>query len=168
MLAFRWTCGCCGQEFDSLPLDIGATYLLDYFAVPEVERASRVRHTKSLCAIDGNSYYVRGCVEVPIIGRDERFAWGVWVSVSAASWNAIHEAWDRPDCANEPPYFGWLNAALKLYPDTINLKTKLYLRPDVAPYIELEPTDHPLAREQREDRVLEIAAAYSQHDKARG
>jgi len=167
MLAFRWTCGCCGQEFDSLPLDVGAKYPLDYFAVPETERAARIRHTKDFCAIDGKSYYVRGCIEVPIIGHEERFAWGVWVSVSAASWNAIHAAWDQPDCADEPPCFGWLNAALKLYPDTINLKTKLHLRRDAVPFIELEPTDHPLAKEQREgitiDRVLEIAMAYSEH-----
>jgi len=169
MLPFKWTCGCCGQQFDSLPLDVGATYPLDYFMVPEVERPARIRHAKSLCAIDGDSFYVRGCIEVPIIGHDDCFAWGVWVSVSKASWDAIRDAWDDPDCAQHGPYFGWLNAVLKLYPDTLNLKTRLHLRSDVAPYIELEPTDHPLAREQREgitiDRVLEIATAYSQHER---
>lgn len=59
--------------------------------------------------------------------------------------------------------FGWLNAWLKPYPDTINLKTRVHFRDDgIRPYIELEPTDHPLAVEQREgvsvDRVAEIYA----------
>ena len=50
------------------------------------------------------------------------------------------------------------------YPDTLNLKTMVYLRNDgVRPSIELEPTDHPLAVEQREGismtRVAEIYEA---------
>jgi hypothetical protein len=50
---------------------------------------------------------------------------------------------------------------LKPYPDTINLKTRIHLRDDgIRPLIELEPTDHPLAVEQRAgisvNRVAEI------------
>ena len=45
------------------------------------------------------------------------------------------------------------------------MKTRVHLRDDGArPYIELEPTDHPLAVEQRNgitaDRVAEIYAYY--------
>jgi hypothetical protein len=48
------------------------------------------------------------------------------------------------------------------YPDTVNLKTMVHSR-EVGrrPFIELEPTDHPLAVEQRQGitwaRVQEIA-----------
>ena len=54
---------------------------------------------------------------------------------------------------------------MPLYPSTENLKTRVHLRDDGArPYIELEPTDHPLAVEQRNgitaDRVAEIYAYY--------
>jgi hypothetical protein len=49
-----------------------------------------------------------------------------------------------------------------LYPETLNLKTNVYTQPvGVRPFIELEPTDHPLAIEQRTgiswERVQEIA-----------
>ncbi|MEV8533220.1 DUF2199 domain-containing protein [Streptomyces sp. NPDC051211] len=49
-------------------------------------------------------------------------------------------------------------------PTTLNLKTHVHTRPaGERPYVELEPTDHPLAVEQRTgmtvDRVREIAAA---------
>jgi hypothetical protein len=59
------------------------------------------------------------------------------------------------------PFFGWLDAWLKPYPDTMNLKTMVHLRDDgIRPYIALEPTEHPLAVEQRSgisvDRVAEI------------
>ncbi|MFE6856425.1 DUF2199 domain-containing protein, partial [Streptomyces sp. NPDC057674] len=60
-------------------------------------------------------------------------------------------------------YFGWLSTELSLYsPSTINLKTHVHTRPvGHRPRIELEPTDHPLAVEQRTGitlaRVREIA-----------
>ena len=54
-----------------------------------------------------------------------------------------------------------LSAALRGYPDTENLKTMVHPRePGLRPLIELEPTDHPLAVEQREgisqDRLAQI------------
>jgi hypothetical protein len=63
----------------------------------------------------------------------------------------------------EPPMFGWLMAALPTYePSTLSLKTMVHTRPlGLRPLVELEPTDHPLAVEQREGitlaRVQQIA-----------
>ena len=60
------------------------------------------------------------------------------------------------------PFFGWLNAYLKPYPDTMNLKTQVHLRDNgIRPFIELEPTDHPLAIEQRTGiSVTRVAELY--------
>lgn len=61
------------------------------------------------------------------------------------------------------PYFDWLATELSLYsPSTPDLKTNTQTRPvGQCPFTELEPTDHPLAVEQRTgvtmDRVREIA-----------
>jgi hypothetical protein len=47
--------------------------------------------------------------------------------------------------------FGWLSTSIPCYPETINLKTNVHNSPiGVTPYIELEPTEHPLAMEKRE------------------
>jgi len=164
---YSWTCHCCGRSFDTLPLDLGVDHPLNYYAIPERERFARARLAGDFCIIDDTAFFVRGCVEIPI-HEGSRFAWGLWVSVSADSFAAISAAWDKPDRDTCPPYFGWLNAHLPLYPDTINLKTRLHLRPiPTLPFIELEPTDHPLAIEQREgisvERVVEIVSAYSEH-----
>jgi hypothetical protein len=72
---------------------------------------------------------------------------------------------DAPSSAAYGPYFGWLSASLKTYPDIENLKTMVHLRDGgLRPYIELEPTDHSLALEQRTgisvERVAELFAAY--------
>src|SRR5262249_23701492 len=161
MLRYQWTCKCCGRQHDELPLDWSAKAPDPYLAIPGAERPARTQLNKDFCTIDGNAFYIRGAIEIPIIGRADTLAWGVWASVSAASARAIWEVWDAPDCAGSGPFFGWLSSSLKLYPETFNLKTHVHLRAESIPFIELEPTDHPLAVEQRTgitvDRVAEIA-----------
>ena len=67
------------------------------------------------------------------------------------------------------PFLGWLDAWLKPYPETLNLKTRVHPRDDtIRPYIELEPTDHPLAVEQRNGITVERVAelyAITNHDR---
>ena len=60
------------------------------------------------------------------------------------------ELWDAPGRESEPPFFGWLCTRLPGYLDTATLKAHLHTRPlGERPFIELEPTEHPLAVEQR-------------------
>jgi len=135
---------------------------LSYYAVPETERASRCKLGTDDCIIDGNSFFVRGCLEIPVHGEvDEPLIWGVWVSLSERSFQTWQEIFDQTHRSHVGPFFGWLNTWLKPYPETMNLKTQVHLRDhSQRPWIELEPTDHPLAVEQRNgisvDRLAEI------------
>ncbi len=139
----------------------GADVPLSYFRVPAEERKKRVRLGTDECVIDGEMFFVRGCIEIPVHGEDEPLSRGVWVSLSEqsfATWKACYEPRHRSHIG---PFSGWLNAWIKPYPDTVSLKTMVQLRDDgLRPYIELEPTDHPLAMEQRNgisvERVAEI------------
>lgn len=141
----------------------GARAPLSYYEVPEGERDSRCRLGTDDCVIDEQFYFVRGCIEIPVHGEDESFSWGVWVSLSQASYQQWLDCFDQPKRSHVGPFFGWLNAALSPYPDTINLKTHAHLRDDgVRPFIELEPTDHPLAVEQRNGISIErLASLYA-------
>lgn len=117
------------------------------------------------CVVRGQHHFVKGLIEIPVIGGDEVFSWGVWVSLSRENFSRAAERWDVPGREAEKPYFGWLTTDLSVYPaTTLNLKTHVHTRPvGERPYVELEPTDHPLAVEQRTgitmDRVREIAVA---------
>ena len=109
-------------------------------------------------------FLIQGCLEIPVVDGSEAFAWGVWTSLSQENFKRTVELWGTEGRENEPPYFGWLSSRMPLYPETLNLKTHVHTRPvGQRPFIELEPTDHPLAVEQREGitmaRVREIAAA---------
>jgi hypothetical protein len=90
-----------------------------------------------------------------------------WVSLSKPSFDQFVAHYDAPVRSHIGPFFGWLSASLPLYPNTESLKTRAHLRDNfVRPFIELEPTDHPLAVEQRNGITAERAAeifAYHMH-----
>lgn len=141
----------------------GAHAPLSYYGVPEEERARRCDLGSDDCVIDKQQYFVRGCIEIPVQGETESFSWGVWVSLSEANFLLWLKYFGEEKRSQVGPFFGWLNAWLKPYPDTIGLKTMVHLRDDgIRPYVELEPTDHPLAIEQRTGITVErVAELYS-------
>ncbi len=114
------------------------------------------------CEIDGEHFFVHGLIQIPVIDGPNDFRWGVWVSLSPTNYQRMMDLWYQAGRESEPPYFGWLQTQLPLYPPTLNLKAMVHTRPvGMRPLVELEPTDHPLAVEQRQGitmkRVQEIA-----------
>ena len=90
------------------------------------------------------------------------FSWDVWVSLSDENMKRTQELWESKRRVDEPPYFGWLSSSLPGYAETVGLKTHVHTRKvGCRPFIELEPTEHPLAIEQRDgitiERVKQIA-----------
>jgi hypothetical protein len=157
-------CSSCGEIHEGIPLDYGAQFPDAYFGVPPAERERRVSVTDDVCVIDNEFFFIRGCLEIPILDGEDFFAWGVWCSLSEKSFKRVIELWDAEDIENEPPFFGWLNTSLpeKIYPETLNLKTNVQLKNNhQRPFVEVEPTEHPLAVEQQNGitmkRVQEIA-----------
>ena len=109
--------------------------------------------TDDLCAVEGDEpvYLVRGSLEIPVRDSLEPFAYTIWVSLSAHNFQRTLDLWKTEGRESEPSYFGWLTNLIPGYPETLNLKTRVCTRPvGLRPFIELEPTDHLLAVEQRE------------------
>lgn len=155
-------CSCCGEYHDSLPLSYAIDAPIYWFGIPEKERRKRCKLTSDLCAIDEKHFFIRGCLEIPIKNGQELFDWNVWVSLSKENYDLTNKLWKTRGREKSEPMFGWLSTRLPYEPDTINLKTLIHIRPvGIRLFIEVEPTDHPLAVEQREGitnhRVKEIA-----------
>jgi hypothetical protein len=147
-LPFSFTCSCCGEVHEGMPA-FAAAAPLSYYEVPESEREARCSLGTDDCVIDGSTFFVRGCIEIRVEGHDEPFSWGVWVSLSEKSFGEWAASFKQTRRAHIGPFFGWLNAWLKPYPNTAGLKTHVHLRDNgIRPLIELEPTDHPLAVDQ--------------------
>jgi hypothetical protein len=158
---FGFQCRTCGEYHAGIP-SFGWDYPVQYLLVPEALRERRVELTSDTCVIDEKWYFVRGCLEIPVQGHEERFSWGVWCSLSHDSFRRYDEILGQANREAGESFFGWLCSAIPGYPDSQRLKTMVRVRPwPTRPFVELEPTGHPLAVEQRDGitagRVREIA-----------
>jgi hypothetical protein len=161
-MAFEFRCNACGEIHRGMP-GFGADAPLSYYAIPEAERPARCELGTDDCVIDGSAFFVRGCHEIPVHGAAAPLIWGVWVSLSEQNFRTWINVFDRDHRSDIGPFLGWLNAWLKPYLNAMNLKTRIHLRcHGVRPWIEIEPTDLPIAIEQRDgisaDRVAEVYA----------
>ncbi len=144
---FSFRCTCCGEVHEGSPsfaFEAPSSYL------EQPESIQKTAHLGSdLCHYrdeDGSHYFVRTVLEVPIDGVEEPFLWGVWVSLSKASYDRYVETYENSDPTDR--YFGWFCNYLPAYPNTYALKTQVHPRAGgERPWIELEATDHPLCQD---------------------
>jgi hypothetical protein len=152
-MAFR--CKDCNEDHEGLP-DLGMDHPDPYLAVPEAEREDRTTYTLDRCTVedeDGTHFFIRGVIYIPVHGQEEPFGVGVWVSQSEKNYERYL------DDEEMEPTFGWLVNRIGFYDeDTSLLKTRVHFSGEgKRPTIELEPTDHPLAVDQRNGITLERA-----------
>ena len=158
-------CRSCGQRHDGMPMAFGAE--APYYWDPALAQDESSVLEQDYCIINAEHFFVRGNLAIPVTAAPAgtEFTWGVWVSLSRASFARALDVWTTAGRQNEPPYFGWLCTELPVYqPSTLLLKTHVHAQPiGKRPLIELERTDHPLALEQGTGitlaRVQEIAEA---------
>lgn len=157
--ALSFTCSCCGELHEGLP-DYAFVAPAYYDGRPDADRQETSFLDEDLCSIDGESFFIRAVLLVPVVGTDEQFGWGVWTSLSEANFKRYIELFDEADVSGEGPYFGWLSNQLPHYPDTLSLKVDVLLQNDrQRPLLSLQPDDHPLVIDQRDGMSWERAVA---------
>jgi hypothetical protein len=165
----KWECTACGQTHTGIfdvAFDKPAVWPDDNVPISNADLAPGLTHFLSddFCVLDNEHYFVRCVLELPILGADQALGFGVWSSLSRDNFGRYVENFNSDDRGTLGPWFGWFSNGVPGYPDTLNLKCRVHPRGGRSrPLIELEPTDHPLARDQRYgiriDRLIEIYAA---------
>jgi len=158
---YRFKCATCNEWDEGIP-GWGWNYPPHYHVIPSAERDKRCFLTTDLCVVDDEAFYICGCLEFPVVESTDIMSLRVWVSLSEKNFLEFQKLIGVPQRSSYGPYFGWLCVPIPTYPDTMHLKTKVHIRDKgIRPYVELEPTDHPLAVEQREGVSAErIQALY--------
>ena len=159
MPGFR--CAICDKLHDHVLRDIGYRRPDRYFDVPEVERERRVYEDDDLCTIDGDAFMIRGVLYVPIDGGDERFGWGVWVTVSEDDYYGYLDAWDNDTEDETPPFVGQIANAIAPYPGSEGLDVTVKLRSGgQRPLLTVISDNHALGVDQREGITPEKAHSF--------
>jgi hypothetical protein len=158
-----YTCSCCGKHHAALPMSYSVPAPDGW--QPELANQSDCLLTQEHCVMNGEHFFIRGLINLPVVDSPTPFSWDVWISLSQENFARTVALWNTPGREREQPCFGWLQTTLPVYtPTTLHLKTNVWTRPiGQRPFIALEPTKHPLAVEQRTgitmDRVREFAEA---------
>ncbi len=147
-----YKCSTCGEAHDDLP-DIGDDRPYYWYTIPEEERSSRAELTEDTCVIDGEDFFIRGVIHVPVHDHHHDFGFGVWVSQKKENFYAYLS---DPESKRVGPFFGWLSTEIAYYEEsTLSLKTMAhFVGGGQRPRIEVEPSDHPLAVDQSEGITL--------------
>jgi hypothetical protein len=158
-------CHHCGKWHEGLPMSWNFEAPLYWNPLDASIKTGDSELTSDLCVINREHFFIKGNLEMRVTDRDSVFSFSIWTSLSAANFERVDELWRDPVRVNEPPYFGWLSNNIPGYPETLNLKTHVHSRSvGIRPFVELEPTDHPLAVEQKSGitlaRVAELAAFF--------
>ena len=154
---YAFTCTKCGKLHEGSPsFSFGSPWY--YAQLPEPAR-SNARLDSDTCTIkdtNGTDYFVRVVLEIPIHNIDEPFLWGVWASLSKASFDRYVATYDDPDEGDS--HFGWFSNRLPYYPETLGLKTNVHPRKGGwRPYLTIERNGHPLAEHLADGISIDLA-----------
>ncbi len=146
---FKQKCRVCGQKHDSVPSCFGIEAPWRAFA-SDAEFDRRVELSGDQCVIDGAYFFIRGHIELPIVGTSDTLAFSVWSSLSEESFCLMSDRWDEADRAEDAAYFGWLSSSITPYLDVLHLPLSVQTRePGLVPLFTVTQSDHPLAMDQR-------------------
>jgi hypothetical protein len=147
----RFKCNQCNDYHDANDLSYGGDAPIQWSIISEGDRIKSLIGNDQCEILVNNeySYYIRACLEIPIINTPKVFTWGVWCSLSEKSYAEVLGNWENPNREKIGPHFGWLCSKLPDYPDTVYMKTMVHQRGlGLRPLVILEPSEHPLSVHQ--------------------
>ena len=156
-------CSACGRPHSGEPRDFAFDAPAYWLGLSDEQRAKGILE-KDICIV-GEHRFARVSLELPIRGGAGPLVLRVWVSLSEQNSARLLEHWDDDRRFTEPPCFGWFSSQLPGYEDTLRLKANVYQLPRPwRPWIEIEPTEHPLARDYWEglsrERLAQLLHAF--------
>ena len=158
-----YLCSCCGKEHTGVPFSFAADFPDPYANLNKDGRDARAIIGSDQCIIDQQQFYLRGCLEIPIVGTDQVFLWGLWATLWEHDFDEIAEYWDSEGRQTRiGPYKARLANTPSLYPETFNLTLSIRIMPvGERPLFVVDDLDHPLGTEQRNGISLDKAQEYA-------
>jgi hypothetical protein len=122
-----------------------------YANMSESDRDTRALISSDQCIVDQTWFFIRGCLEIPVLESSDIFLWGLWASVKEEVFDEISECWEEEGREmRRGPFKARLANSLSVYPETLNVKLRIVIQPaGTRPLFVLEDEQHPLATAQR-------------------
>src|SRR6266849_3540772 len=151
MIEPGFVCRTCGQSHERVPLSFAADFPDTYANMSESDRGTRGLISSDQCVVDEALFFIRGCLEIPLLDSSEVFIWGLWALIKEEVFNEISESWEEEKReTRRGPFKARLANSLSVYPETLNLKLQIVIQPvGTRPLLVLQEEQHPLATAQQ-------------------
>lgn len=122
--------------------------------------------SEDFCVLDGEHFFVRSILQIPVHGLENTWAFGCWSTLSRANFEKYAAGFDDGVYENDGPWFGWLSNNLKVYfEDSDPIAVDVYPQPNrQRPQLFVQDENHPLAIAQRDgidaEAMLTLLRAY--------
>lgn len=158
-IVFR--CSQCEKVHEGLPA-IAFDAPSPYNSMAPEERAARAKLNRDFCVIDGEEYYVRAVLEIPIVGETETLEWGVWGSLSEQNFERYVATFDDLDQSKLGSFFSWFSSFLPGYNFPEPLRCSLIPQDNrQRPHVVFHPDDtHQLVLDKKNGISLERAIEF--------
>ncbi len=161
-----YSCAVCGETHAGETRDIRLALPGPIFVLDEAERDGRAwvgDDSAVLQAAEGERFFVRALLELPIEDDDGYFGYGTWIEVGREEFEALGSLWNDDEGWRSDPFPGTLANELSPFAATEGLPVRIQLRDvQLLPLVELEDADHDLVEAQQHGisvhRVHELAA----------
>jgi hypothetical protein len=125
-----YLCSSCGNIHAGLPLSFAADFPDRYANLSKNDQDTRAVIGSDQCIIDQEEFYIRGYLEIRVLGCDVPFIWGLWARVKEEVYDEISANWQVAGRESTTgPYKGRLANALSIYPETLNLRVEIKMQP---------------------------------------
>lgn len=119
----QYTCSQCGKIHNNWPaLTYGAPWF--YSQLSEQDKSDIAKLDSDFCQIrwdEQTDRFIRTTLVIPVNNLELGLEYGLWVSLSEASFANYLDNYERTD--HETGYFGWISNKLLGYEDTLNVPT---------------------------------------------
>jgi len=155
-----FVCSVCGESHEGIAA-WAYRFPDPWLALTDEERASG-KIDSDLCSTPRGEYFVRATLELPLIdGPTPTFEFGLWGSLSEASFARYVQTYNEPDQSKHGGFFTYLSNDLRGFSGSFALPADLLLQDrNQRPKLDLHSGDHPLVKAQREgvtfDKILRI------------
>ena len=142
-------CSACREEHPDHELELTFRRPEAIIELPAEDWLTRVKEDADRAAIDGERFFLRGTLPLPVPERGTDYAIGIWVEVASDTFWRVAELWTSEDQADEPPFSATLANQIPSLPPTLGLQVAMRLTgPTTRPEFHLAAVEHPIYREQ--------------------
>jgi len=157
-------CAQCGKEHPVSEMELTFRRPDVVAALDRRELEARVQENRNFCVMDGERFFVRVLLPLPVQGHEQSYCIGLWAEVDRPAFDRIYDLWETPDRGDEPPMNARLANEVPFAEGSLGMNADLQMMGgDSRPCVYLRPSQNPLYGEQQSGISTHRAYEYTSY-----